>query len=73
MLQIQQVLRDRYQLIEKLGENAGRQTWLAWDLSTQEQVIVKLLTFSDQAQWEDIKLFEREGDCLASRVKMQRK
>jgi len=64
MLQIQQVLRDRYQLIEKIGENAGRQTWLAWDLSTQEQVIVKLLTFSDQAQWEDVKLFEREAQIL---------
>jgi serine/threonine protein kinase len=64
MLQIQQVLRDRYQLIEKLGENAGRQTWLAWDLSTQEQVIVKLLTFSDQAQWEDVRLFEREAQIL---------
>ncbi|WP_026732415.1 serine/threonine protein kinase [Fischerella sp. PCC 9605] len=64
MLQIEQVLRDRYQLIEKLGESAGRQTWLAWDLSTQEQVVVKMLIFSDQMQWENVRLFEREAQIL---------
>ncbi|NMG11584.1 serine/threonine-protein kinase [Brasilonema sp. UFV-L1] len=64
MLQTQQLIHNRYQLKEKLGENAGRQTWLAQDLSAQEDVVVKLLTFSDQMQWENLKLFEREAQVL---------
>jgi hypothetical protein len=48
MLQVEQVLQGRYQLQQQLGNNAGRQTWLAVDLATQarERVIVKLLPFS---------------------------
>ncbi|MBD2430887.1 MULTISPECIES: serine/threonine protein kinase [Fischerella] len=66
MLEAGQVLRDRYQLKQKLGQNAGRQTWLAEDLATQpaELVIVKFLAFGDQVQWDDLKLFEREADVL---------
>ncbi|ARV59928.1 serine/threonine protein kinase [Nostocales cyanobacterium HT-58-2] len=64
MLHTQQVLHNRYQLKEKLGESAGRQTWLAWDLSAQENVVVKLLIFSDQMRWENLRLFEREAQVL---------
>ncbi|PLZ85129.1 serine/threonine protein kinase, partial [Fischerella thermalis CCMEE 5194] len=66
MLKAGQVLRDRYQLKQKLGQNAGRQTWLAEDIATQpaELVIVKFLGFGDQVQWDDLKLFEREADVL---------
>ena len=65
-MQTSQVLQGRYQLQEKLGQNAGRQTWLAIDLQTSpsELVIVKLLAFSPQMQWEDFKLFEREAQVL---------
>lgn len=66
MLQVGQVLRDRYQLEEQLGQNAGRQTWLANDLAQQppEPAIVKLLAFGDQVQWDNLKLFEREAHVL---------
>lgn len=66
MLEVGQILQARYQFKEKLGQNAGRQTWLAEDLTTQppEPVIVKLLTFGDQVQWDSLKLFEREADVL---------
>jgi len=66
MLQVEQVLQGRYQLQKQLGNNAGRQTWLAVDLATQarEQVIVKLLPFSPQLHWDDLKLFEREAQVL---------
>lgn len=65
MLQAGQVLHQRYQLQQKLGQNAGRQTWLATDLAAQaSMVIVKLLAFNPQMQWEDLKLFEREGQVL---------
>src|ERR671933_2753673 len=65
MLQAEQVLQDRYQLKQKLGHNAGRQTWLA-DLRTIpfEPVIVKLLAFGGEVQWDDLKLFEREAQVL---------
>jgi serine/threonine protein kinase len=49
-----------------LGNNAGRQTWLATDIKTSpaKLVIVKLLAFSPQMQWEEFKLFEREAQVL---------
>jgi serine/threonine protein kinase len=66
MLQAQQVLHDRYQLKQKLGQNAGRQTWLAEDVgvSPTELVVVKLLAFGGEVQWDDLKLFEREAQVL---------
>ncbi len=66
MLQAEQVLQNRYQLKQKLGHNAGRQTWLAEDLHTTpaESVIVKLLAFGGEVQWDDLKLFEREAQVL---------
>ena len=61
-----QVIYDRYKLREKLGNNTGRQTWLAEDLEseTTELVIVKLLTFGGNIQWDDVRLFEREAQIL---------
>lgn len=64
MLTVDRVLQDRYQLKQKLGHNAGRQTWLAKDLETSESVVVKLLTFGGDVQWDDLKLFEREAQVL---------
>ena len=62
-----QILQERYQLQEQLGHTiAGRQTWLAKDLNNanHELVILKLLVFSNDFQWEDLKLFEREAQVL---------
>lgn len=66
MLQVGQILQERYQLQQQLGQNAGRPTWLAEDLAKQpaEPVIVKLLAFGDQVQWDNLKLFEREANVL---------
>ena len=66
MLQPQQTLCDRYQLLQCLGNNAGRQTWLATDTLTEsnQSVIVKFLAFHSEMHWDDYKLFEREGDVL---------
>jgi serine/threonine protein kinase len=66
MLQAQQVLQGRYQLQQQLGQNPGRQTWLAQDVevSPAESVIVKLLAFNPQMQWDEFKLFEREAQVL---------
>jgi serine/threonine protein kinase len=64
MLETNQILQNRYQLQKLLGRNAGRQTWLAVDLETQEKVVLKLLAFGEEVQWEDLKLFEREAQVL---------
>jgi serine/threonine protein kinase len=64
MLQSQIIYQNRYQLIQQLGDNQCRQTWLASDLSQGTQVVVKLLAFSPQMEWEQLKLFEREAEVL---------
>lgn len=66
MLQAEQVLQGRYKLKQKLGQNSGRQTWLATDIETEEKelVVVKLLAFGGEVQWDDLKLFEREAQVL---------
>ncbi|MCP2727871.1 serine/threonine protein kinase [Limnofasciculus baicalensis] len=62
----EQVLKERYAIQQQLGKNAGRQTWLARDLQTEELVAIKILTFGADFQWEDLKLFEREAEALQS-------
>jgi serine/threonine protein kinase len=64
MLKSQQILQKKYRLQQKLSNNLIRQTWLAENIVSQEKVIVKLLPFSPQTQWQDIKLFEREAQVL---------
>jgi len=61
---IGQVLCDRYQIQEQLGKRAGRRTLLARDLTTGELVVVKLLSFGNDFEWEHLKLFEREAETL---------
>jgi serine/threonine protein kinase len=66
MLQIGQVLRERYQIQQQLSKKPGRQTFRALDLQTQQPVIVKLLIFGGDIEWDHFKLFEREGQVLQS-------
>ena len=65
MLEPGKILQERYQLQQRLGRTAaGHQTWLAVDLESQEQVTLKMLAFSPEMQWEELKLFEREAQVL---------
>ncbi len=59
-----EILAERYQIQEQLGKKAGRRTLLARDTFTQEMVIVKLLSFGSDFEWNDLKLFEREAQIL---------
>lgn len=61
-----EILQQRYQLQNALGQAVGRETWLAKDLNDQSMVVVKLLVQNPQLQWQDIKLFERETSVLKS-------
>ncbi|HEY9827287.1 MAG TPA: serine/threonine-protein kinase [Stenomitos sp.] len=55
---------DRYRIERQLGKHAGRYTLLARDLKTQNQVVIKRLSFGEEFAWEDLKLFEREAATL---------
>lgn len=61
-----QILGDRYQIQQQLGKKAGRRSLLARDLQTQELVVIKLLSFNSDFEWDDLKLFEREAETLKS-------
>ncbi|AVH70190.1 serine/threonine protein kinase [Nostoc sp. 'Lobaria pulmonaria (5183) cyanobiont'] len=56
--------RLRYEVQQLLGKKAGRRTLLARDLQTQELVVIKLLSFSSDFEWDWLKLFEREAETL---------
>ncbi len=68
MLQPEQVLHNRYQLKQKLGDNPMHQTWLAIDKAAKDAgsscVVVKLLVLGSDVQWDNLKLFEREARVL---------
>ncbi len=56
----------RYTVQQQLGKKAGRRTLLARDQITGELVVIKLLSFSSDFEWDDLKLFEREAETLKS-------
>ncbi|MCC5644973.1 serine/threonine protein kinase [Nostoc sp. CHAB 5824] len=63
---IGEILGERYEVQQLLGKKAGRRTLLAHDLQTQELVVIKLLSFGGDFEWDDLKLFEREAETLKS-------
>jgi len=63
---IGEILGERYEVQQLLGKKAGRRTLLARDLTTQELVVIKLLSFGSDFEWDDLKLFEREAQTLKS-------
>ncbi|NES97840.1 MAG: serine/threonine protein kinase [Desertifilum sp. SIO1I2] len=62
----QSPLAGRYAIERSLGKQVGRQTFLAYDLQSQVQVVIKLLLLGKDFQWQDLKLFEREAKTLQS-------
>ncbi|OKH27837.1 serine/threonine protein kinase [Chroogloeocystis siderophila] len=61
---VNQILGNRYEVQQQLAKKSGRRTLLARDLTTQEFVVVKLLSFSSDFEWDDLKLFQREAEIL---------
>ncbi|MBD1902653.1 serine/threonine protein kinase [Trichocoleus sp. DQ-A3] len=59
-----QILGAHYQIHQELGKKAGRRTLLCSEQATGELVVVKLLTFNSDFEWDDLKLFEREAEAL---------
>ncbi|MEH2294516.1 serine/threonine protein kinase [Nostoc sp.] len=62
----QDTTRLRYEVQQLLGKKSGRRTLLARDLQTQELVVIKLLSFGGDFEWDSLKLFEREAEILKS-------
>ncbi|QYX30905.1 serine/threonine protein kinase [Sphaerospermopsis torques-reginae] len=60
------ILANRYEVQQQLGKKSGRRTFLAGDRVTDNLVIVKLLAFGSDFEWDDLKLFEREAQTLKS-------
>ncbi|MEH2162778.1 MAG: serine/threonine-protein kinase [Nostoc sp.] len=63
---IGEILAERYEVQQLLGKKAGRRTLVARDLNTQQLVIIKLLSFGGDFEWDSLKLFEREAETLKS-------
>jgi hypothetical protein len=57
-------VQKHYQLLQCLSSNGGRETWLASDLRSNQQVIFKSLFCGRDMQWQDLKLMEREAETL---------
>lgn len=58
------ILANRYQIRQQLSKKSGRCTYLAQDLRSATLVIVKILRFDADFEWDDHKLFEREASTL---------
>lgn len=58
------IWHSRYRPERRLSKRSGRHTYLAQDLLTSEQVVIKLLLFGPDFDWADLKLFEREAQIL---------
>ena len=53
-----------YDVKQRLSKKPGRQTYLAFDHQTQASVIIKLLIFGYDFDWDCCKHFEREANIL---------
>ena len=63
---VSQILGDFYQVERQIAKKAGRRTLLCRDLRSLELVVVKLVSFNSDFEWDDLKLFEREAETLKS-------
>ena len=60
------MLNNRYQILHQLGEGGSSITYQAQDLSTSEEVAIKILRWGKIESWKQIELFLREAKVLQS-------
>lgn len=63
---VSQILGDFYQVERQIAKKAGRKTLLCRDLRSLDLVVVKLVSFNSNFEWDEFKLFEREAETLKS-------
>lgn len=61
---IGEILDNRYEVLSILGKKTGRRTLKVRDLHSLELAVIKLLSFHNDFEWDDLKLFEREARTL---------
>lgn len=58
------LLKDRYQIINLLGQGGIASTYAADDLNIGKPVAIKILSLRQLKDWKALELFEREGKVL---------
>lgn len=59
-------LNNRYEIRKELGKAFGRRTFLADDKQEHCPVVIKVITFGNDFEWTNLRLFEREAEVLKS-------
>lgn len=57
-------ISDRYAILHQLGQGGNAITYAAKDLTTEEQVAIKILSLKKLDSWKKVELFEREAKIL---------
>jgi ankyrin repeat protein len=57
-------LKQRYHVLEPMGDGGSGITYRAQDLQTHEMVVIKTLSLRQAGEWKAIELFEREAQIL---------
>ena len=58
------ILNQTYLVQTQLSKRGSRETYLAQNITSGESVVIKILKFGVDAEWQDFKLFEREAKTL---------
>ncbi len=59
------IIKERYQILNLLGQGGIASTYAADDLTLAQQVAIKILSLRQLKDWKALELFEREGKVLA--------
>lgn len=60
-----EIIAERYQIIDTLGQGGSGTTYQAQDLQSGERVALKALSLRRMTEWKMLELFEREARILA--------
>ncbi|MBO5752637.1 MAG: serine/threonine protein kinase [Proteobacteria bacterium] len=66
LAEIPEVLKNKYEYIEKIGKGSQGQVWLAIRKTDGEKVAIKHLNIHSVTTWKQYELFRREAEILAS-------
>ena len=65
VLQIDEIIAERYRLLSVLGQGGSGITYAAEDIKTQQLYALKALSLRGLSDWKQLELFEREAQILA--------
>lgn len=60
LLPLHSKLKDRYRIKHKTGQGGMGVTYLAWDGSTMQDVVLKVIQFNELKNWKQLDLFQRK-------------